>query len=53
MVEAVKTAQVRNPQLKLDGELQADAALVRAIGLNKACGSLVAGKANRLISPDL
>jgi len=53
VIEAAKTAQVRNPQLRIDGELQADAALVQAIGSNKAPGSSVAGKANTLIFPDL
>ncbi|PYV45446.1 MAG: phosphate acetyltransferase [Acidobacteria bacterium] len=53
VVEAAKTAQVRNPQLKVDGELQADAALIQVIGTNKAPGSMVAGDANTLIFPDL
>jgi phosphate acetyltransferase len=53
VVEAVRTARERNPKLQIDGELQADAALVATIGNMKAPGSLVAGNANTLIFPDL
>ncbi len=53
VIEATRTARSRNPSLYIDGELQADTALVEAIGLLKAPGSLVAGKANILIFPDL
>ena len=53
VVEATKTARVRAPNLLIDGELQADAALIESIGIKKAPGSQVAGKANTLIFPDL
>ncbi|MEO7660284.1 MAG: phosphate acetyltransferase [Pyrinomonadaceae bacterium] len=53
VVEATKTVRVRMPELALDGELQADAALVKSVGDSKAPGSEVAGRANVLIFPDL
>ncbi len=53
VIEATKMAQEKAPELKIDGELQADAALVEAIGQKKAPDSSVAGKANTLIFPDL
>ena len=53
VVEATKTVKVRMPDLAIDGELQADAALVPSVGDSKAPGSPVAGKANVLIFPDL
>ncbi|MBN2326364.1 MAG: phosphate acetyltransferase [Candidatus Omnitrophica bacterium] len=53
VIEATKIAKERYPQLKIDGELQGDAAVVEAIGAKKAPGSPVAGKANTLIFPDL
>lgn len=51
--KAVEIAQQKRPDLPLDGELQADAALVESIGRRKAPGSRVAGNANVLIFPDL
>lgn len=53
VVEATKTVKARMPDLAIDGELQADAALVQSVGDSKAPGSNVAGRANVLIFPDL
>jgi phosphate acetyltransferase len=53
IIEATKTVRARVPDLEIDGELQADAALVPSIAGSKASGSSVAGKANVLIFPDL
>ncbi len=53
VIEATKTARARAPDLLIDGELQADAALVPAVGEKKAPGSSVAGRANVLIFPNL
>ncbi|RMG04146.1 MAG: phosphate acetyltransferase, partial [Acidobacteria bacterium] len=51
IVEAVKTVRARKPDLQIDGELQADAALIPSVAASKAPGSQVAGRANVLIFP--
>ena len=53
VVEATRIAKELAPELKLDGELQTDAAMVPSVGASKAPGSEVAGHANVLIFPDL
>lgn len=53
VVEATKIAQERYPDLEVDGELQADAAIVPKVGSSKAPGSKVAGQVNVLVFPDL
>ncbi|MGQ9621325.1 MAG: phosphate acetyltransferase [Bacteroidales bacterium] len=53
VVNATKIAKEMDPSLMIDGELQADAALIESIGQKKAPGSKIAGKANVLIFPDL
>lgn len=53
VVEATKLAQQMAPSINIDGELQADAALVPEVAAGKAPGSTVAGSANVLIVPSL
>ncbi len=53
VIEATAHARARRPDLHVDGEMQADAALVESVGKAKAAGSIVAGHANVLIFPDL
>ncbi|MBN2484820.1 MAG: phosphate acetyltransferase [Bacteroidales bacterium] len=53
VIEATKLAQQMDPTLKIDGELQADAAIIPAIGQKKAPGSDIAGRANVLVFPTL
>ena len=51
--EATRLAKEMNPALLIDGELQADAALVPSVGSSKAPGSDIAGRANVLVFPTL
>ncbi len=53
VVQATALAKQMAPELKIDGELQLDAAIVRDVGQSKAPGSEVAGHANVLVFPDL
>ncbi len=53
VLKALDIARGLDPKLQIDGELQADAALLPKVGAKKAPGSAVAGKANTLIFPDL
>lgn len=53
VIEATSLAKQLNPSLKIDGELQADAALVPSVGEKKAPGSEIAGKANVLVFPNI
>ena len=53
VLSAIEIAKKIDPTLQIDGELQADAALLPKVGEKKAPGSPVAGKANVLIFPDL
>ena len=51
--KATELAKKMAPEISIDGEMQADAALVPQVAAKKAPGSPVAGKANILIFPDL
>jgi phosphate acetyltransferase len=53
VTKAVEIARQIRPDMQIDGELQADAALLPKVGEKKAPGSSVAGQANVLIFPDL
>lgn len=53
VIEATRLAKEMAPDLKIDGELQADAALVASVGSSKAPGSPIAGQANVLVFPNL
>ena len=53
VIEATRLAKEMDPELKIDGELQADAALVPSVGKKKAPGSEIAGEANVLVVPRL
>jgi phosphate acetyltransferase len=51
--QATEIIKKKRPQLQVDGELQVDAAIVPSVGERKAPGSMVAGKANVLVFPNL
>ncbi len=53
VVEATNLVKAQKPNLAIDGELQADAAIIEAIGMSKAPDSPIAGKANVLVFPNL
>ncbi len=53
VVEALRVVRVRAPEIIVDGELQADAAVSALVGKSKAPGSPVAGRANALVFPNL
>jgi len=53
VAEATRLAKELDPEMMIDGELQADAALVPSIGNSKAPGSAIAGQANTLVFPSL
>ena len=53
VIEATRLAKEMAPELKIDGEMQADAALVERVGAKKCPGSPIAGKANVLVVPCL
>jgi len=53
VVEALKVVRARAPEIVVDGELQADAAVNLAVANSKAPGSRVAGRANALVFPNL
>lgn len=53
VVEATRLAKEMAPDMEIDGELQADAAIVPGIGSSKAPGSKIAGRANVLVFPTL
>jgi phosphate acetyltransferase len=53
VVKATELAKAMAPDMQIDGEIQADAAIVPSVGARKAPGSPVAGQANVLIFPDL
>lgn len=53
VVEATKLVREKYPEIKVDGELQLDSAIVPSVGKSKAPGSEIAGSCNTLIFPNL
>jgi len=53
VAEATRLAKEKAPHMKIDGEMQSDAAIVEAIGKKKAPDSEIAGRANVLVFPTL
>jgi phosphate acetyltransferase len=53
VIDATRLAKTRRPDLRIDGELQLDAAVIPAVAERKAKGSELAGRANTLVFPDL
>ncbi len=53
VINATRIAKEMEPDLQIDGEFQADAAIIPSVGKSKAPGSELAGRANVLIFPDL
>jgi phosphate acetyltransferase len=53
VIQATAIAKTIRPEMNFDGEMQADAALIEAVGQKKSPGSPVAGLANVLVFPDL
>jgi phosphate acetyltransferase len=53
VLEATKIARSQDPNLKIDGELQADAAIIPKVSQKKCSDSILCGEANVLIFPDL
>jgi phosphate acetyltransferase len=53
VIEATKIVKEKRPDINVDGEFQFDAAIIESIGKKKAPGSLVAGRANVMVFPDL
>jgi phosphate acetyltransferase len=53
VINAARIAKEMDPSLEIEGEMQADAAIIESIGKKKFPGSKIAGKANVLIFPDL
>lgn len=53
VIAATALARQMDPEIQIEGELQADAAIIESIGQKKAPGSLIAGNANVLVFPSL
>ena len=53
VIDATNIVKTNYPEIKVDGEMQLDAAIVPSVGKSKAPNSEIAGRANTLIFPDL